>query len=165
MMRKRALTYTNGKLPAALMLVLFALAGTAAAAAPAGDVVIARQGHYKDLGKAFKAINEQLKAPTPDLAVVSANARTVTQIGAQQRRENWFPKGTQAGQGLQTAANASIWKNGSDFNAKRLALAKATAGYAGIAGKGDIEAIKAATAAAGATCKSCHEAYRDQTKS
>ncbi|MDO7843200.1 c-type cytochrome [Sphingomonas immobilis] len=155
---------TYGKLPAALMLGLFALAGSATAA-PAGDVVAARQGHYKELGKAFKAINEQIKAATPDLAVISANARTVTQIGQQQHRENWFPKGTEAGKGLQTAAKPSIWTAAADFKAKRIAFAKATAGYAGIAAKGDIEAIKAATAGVGANCKSCHETYRDQNKS
>jgi cytochrome c556 len=151
----------------ALPATLLMLAGTAtvvAASSPA-EVITARQAHYKDLGKAFKAINEQLKSPTPDLAVIQANAPTVTQLGQQQNRETWFPAGTQAGQGLQTEANAAIWKDPADFNVKRADFAKASADYADIAAKGDLAAIQAATAAVGKTCKGCHETYRDKDKS
>ncbi|MDE8530024.1 hypothetical protein PCJ27_28530, partial [Klebsiella pneumoniae] len=38
------------------------------------DVIAARQAHYKDIGRAFKTINDQLKTATPDLAVIQANA-------------------------------------------------------------------------------------------
>lgn len=136
-------------LPAAVMLV----AGSATFAAAASDAIAARQAHYKELGKAFKLINDQLKSSAPDLAVIRPNAATVTRLARQQNSEIWFPAGTQAGQGLQTAAKPAIWANGADFNAKRAALAKASANYAAVAGKGDIEAIKAATAAVGQTCK------------
>lgn len=135
------------------------------AATSASDVIAARQAHYKDLGKAFKAINDQLKTPAPDLTVIKANAPTVTALGQQQYRETWFPAGTQAGQGLQTAANAAIWKNPADFDAKRADFAKASSTYADIAAGGDLEAIKAATAEVGKTCKGCHETYRDKDKS
>lgn len=144
---------------------LIAFAGTAAIGAAANDVIAARQGHYKELGKAFKAINDQLKSSTPDIAVIKANAPTVTKIGKQQHHENWFPAGTQSGQGLQTSASAAIWKNQSDFNAKRADFAKASASFAGIAAKGDLEAIKASVGAIGKTCKACHETYREQDKS
>lgn len=157
-MRYQRLTRT---LPAAVLM----LAGSAAIAATAGQVIAARQGHYKELGKAFKAINDELKAPTPDLAVVKANAQTVTRLGQQQNRQNWFPAKTGSGQGLQTAAGAAIWSNPADFKAKRADFAKASAGYAAIAAKGDVEAIKAATGAVGKTCKGCHETYRDRDKS
>lgn len=141
------------------------MGGTAALAATAGEVIAARQAHYKDLGKSFKAINDQLKAATPDLAVIKAEAAVVTRLGQQQNKENWFPAGTQSGQGLQTAAKAVIWQNFADFGTKRTAFAKASSAYAAIAAKGDIEAIKAATANVGGTCKGCHETYRDQDKS
>lgn len=148
----------------ALPALAIMLAGTAAIAG-ASDVIAARQAHYKDIGKAFKAINDQLKSATPDLAVIKANAPVVARLGQQQNKENWFPAGTQAGQGLQTAAKPAIWQNLADFNARRGDFAKASAGYGAIAAKGDLEAIKAATANVGKTCKGCHETYRDQDKS
>lgn len=146
--------------PAAILL----LAGTAGVAA-AADVIAARQEHYKDLGRAFKAINDQLRSSTPDVAVIKANAPAITRIGQQQNRENWFPAGTQAGLGLETAAGTAIWKNPADFSTKRADFAKASAGYAATAASGDLEAIKAATGAVGKTCKACHETYRDEGKS
>ncbi len=149
----------------ALPILMMMLAGSAAIAGAANDVIVARQAHYKDLGKAFKAINDQLKLSAPDLAVIKANASIVTKLGQQQKRENWFPANTGAGQGLQTAANGAIWKNIADFNAKRSDFANASARYAGTAAKGNLDAIKAATANVGKTCKGCHENFRDQDKS
>ena len=155
----------HSRLTRALPATLLLLAGSAAIAGANNDVVVARQTHYRELGKAFKAINDQLRASTPDLAVISANAPVVARLAQQQNRENWFLAGTQAGQGLQTAANASIWKNPTDFNAKRADFAKAAAGYAAIVAKGDLDAIKAATGAVGKNCKGCHDSYRDQDRS
>jgi cytochrome c556 len=164
-MREHTLRTTMLKrLPAAMLVLLAGTTGIAAATAPA-DIIAARQAHYKDLGKAFKAINDQLKLPAPDLAIIKANGPTVTQLGQLQFHETWFVAGTQAGQGLATAANAAIWNDPADFDAKRADLARATAGYADIAAQGDLEAIKAATAAVGKTCKACHDTYRDKDKS
>ncbi|MBP2275919.1 MULTISPECIES: c-type cytochrome [Sphingomonas] len=153
------------RLPHLVPALALALAGTAALAATASDVIAARQAHYKDIGRAFKGINDQLKSATPDLAVIKANAAIVTSLGQQQNKENWFPAGTQSGQGLQTAAKPAIWQNPADFTAKRADFAKASSPYAAIAAKGNIDAIKAATADVGKTCKGCHETYRDQDKS
>ncbi|HWK36046.1 cytochrome c [Sphingomonas sp.] len=157
-MRSKHLTRT---LPVAVMI----LSGSAAIAATASQVIAARQARYTDLGKSFKAINDQLKAGTPDLAVIRANATTVARLAQLQHRQTWFPAGTQAGQGLKTAAKPAIWQNAADFTAKRTAFANAAASYGAIAAKGDINAIKAATASVGQTCKSCHESYRDRDKS
>lgn len=148
-------------LPALVML----LAGTAAVAGGVNDVVAARQAHYREIGKAFKAINDQLKSGSPDLAVIRANAPVVERLARQQGKENWFPAGSQAGQGLQTSAKPAIWQNRADFAAKRADFARAAAGYAATAAKGDIAAIGAATATIGKTCKGCHESYRDQDRS
>jgi len=63
------------------------------------------------------------------------------------------------------AANAAIWKDTADFDAKRADLARASAGYGDIAAQGDLEAIKAATPAIGKTCKTCHDTYRDKDQS
>lgn len=157
--------YTVKQFVQLLPVAIMALGGTAAIAVAAKDAITARQGHYHDLGKSFKAINDQLKTSSPDLAAIKADAVIVARIGQQQNREIWFPAGTQAGQGLQTAANALIWKNGADFNAKRADLAKASANFAAVAAQGDITAIRSATTAVGLTCKGCHEVYRDQDKS
>ncbi|MBN9990639.1 hypothetical protein JND45_14990, partial [Listeria monocytogenes] len=42
------------RLPHLVPALALALAGTAALAATASDVIAARQAHYKDIGRAFK---------------------------------------------------------------------------------------------------------------
>lgn len=153
------------RLTRGLPTIIMLLAGTAAVAGGINDVIATRQAHYREIGKAFKAINDQLKSGSPDLAVIRANAPVVERLARQQGKENWFPAGSQAGQGLQTSAKPAIWQNRADFEAKRADFLRAAAGYTAITGRGDVAAIGAATATIGKTCKGCHESYRDQDRS
>ena len=70
-----------------------------------------------------------------------------------------FPEGS--GQG-DTHALPEIWQNPEDFSAARMKSEEAFAALREAVASGDNEAIRSAFAAAGKTCKGCHEKYREE---
>lgn len=70
-----------------------------------------------------------------------------------------FPEGS--GQG-ETHALPAIWENPDDFNAARLKAEQAFATLRDSVASGDSKAIMSAFAAAGKSCKGCHEKYREE---
>jgi cytochrome c556 len=135
-----------------------ALLGSVAMAASVGDVIAARQASFKEVGKANKAINEELKKPDAAIAIVRANAAILLRSG--DRALKGFARGTGPEAGVKTTALPAIWERPGDFRAgadKMIAAAKAlnTA-----AARGDMAQVRAASAALGQTCKSCHTSFR-----
>lgn len=131
---------------------------TAAPTTPGGKAVVARQAHYKELNGAFRAINEQLKAETPDKAAIGVGAGKMKALGAD--LASWFPKGSGPEAGVKTAAKAEIWTDAEGFAAAATKLQGETAKLADVATAGDMEAIKAQVRATGGACKICHDKYR-----
>ena len=70
-----------------------------------------------------------------------------------------FPEGS--GQG-DTDALPEIWENPEDFSAARLKSEKAFAALREAVASGDSKAVMSAFAAAGKSCKGCHEKYREE---
>jgi cytochrome c556 len=70
-----------------------------------------------------------------------------------------FPEGS--GQG-DTHALPEIWENPEDFSATRLKAEEAFAALREAVAGGNNKAIRSAFAAAGKTCKGCHEKYREE---
>ncbi len=70
-----------------------------------------------------------------------------------------FPEGS--GQG-DTDALPEIWENPEDFSAARLKSEEAFAALREAVASGDREAAMSAFAAAGKSCKGCHEKYREE---
>jgi cytochrome c556 len=135
-----------------------ALLGSIAMAASVGDVIAARQASFKEVGKANKAINEELKKPEATIAVVRANAALLLRAG--DRAFKGFPRGSGPDAGVKTTALPAIWERQADFRAgadKMIAAAKA---LNGAAVRGDIAQVRTASAALGQTCKSCHTSFR-----
>ena len=66
-----------------------------------------------------------------------------------------FGPGTEVGGALPV-----IWSEGDKFKSSQEKLIAAAAGLNSAAQSGDIEAIKKATAATGATCKGCHDDFK-----
>ena len=141
-----------------------ALAGGAAVAqdnatmTAGGKAVLARQAHYKDLGKAFGGLNGELRKETPDKAAVAADAASVNTLA--QALPSWFPKGSGPEAGVKTAAKAEIWTDAAGFAAAVGKLQGETAKLQEVATAGDLEAIKAQVRATGAACKTCHDLDR-----
>ena len=66
----------------------------------------ARHEHYEELGKAFKAVRDQMNASSPDFAALQKNAEIINEASVDQQQ--WFPKGTGPEAG-KTRALPVIW--------------------------------------------------------
>lgn len=138
--------------------VIVAMTAGAAGAATVAQTIATRQAGYKEMGKAFKAMNDELKKPNPDISQFPAYAKTIR--GQSLAIPNWFPKGSGPEAGVKTKAKPNIWTEDAKFTAAEKALQVETAKLqTAVAGK-NIDAIKAQVRATGGTCKSCHDSFR-----
>ncbi len=132
-------------------------AGAAFAQAPSTPEQKVRHAHFHDIGKAFKGILDEVKAPAPSIAVLQTNAKTIDDLAAQV--PTWFPAGTGPEAG-KTDALATIWQKPDEF--KKDAANFATAAHATnlAAQSGSVDAVKGSLQALGGACKACHEVFR-----
>jgi cytochrome c556 len=136
-----------------------ALAGaTIAVAATPAQLIGARQQSYKNIGKANKAIMDELKKSNPSVPVIQVNATILNNLA--RKIPNWFPRGTGPEAGVKTAALPIIWQQPAEFKKAAANLAGATQALSAAASKGNIDAIRAAVPAVGNACKTCHQTYR-----
>ncbi len=137
-------------------------ANTAAPAANPAEVIKAREAHYKEIGKAMKAIGDELKKSAPDVKVIQANAATIDRLAPQV--PGWFPAGTGPEAGIKTEARAEIWTKPEEFSAAATNFATAARQFNATAQTGDIAAIGAAMKQLGGSCKGCHDKFRTEEK-
>ena len=145
----------------ALAAVGRALIGAAPATAQSPGAVAAkvRHDHFHDLGKTFKSAGDQLKSPSPDLAVVKADAGEVKTYAAQ--LPSWFPKGSGVESGAKTRALPAIWTDPQAFAAKAQAFQVESAKFAALTEtSADVAAIGAQYKAVGHACGACHDKFR-----
>lgn len=162
---------------AAVTLLLAACGGEEAADAPAApadesraDAVLsngmtvkqaieARQQGFKNLGRTFKGLNDELKKGEPDAAVVTAAVATLNELS--EDLPSWFPAGTGPDAGVETEALAVIWEDPEGFATKVEDFQKAVDVMEAALSEGGLEQISAASARPiGAACGSCHKKYR-----
>jgi cytochrome c556 len=141
-------------------LVAAGVSATAAWAAPA-DTISARQTNFKQMGRAQKAVGDQLKQSAPDVATIRTNAGVLVQSAG--RVHGGFPRGTGPEAGVKTAALPIIWQQNGQFREKANQLVGATRGFQRTAAGGNIGAIKAAFPAVGAACKGCHDTFKGKS--
>jgi cytochrome c556 len=141
-------------------IIAAALAGTAAAAAAAApaDTISARQNNFKQMGRAQKAIGDELKKPSPNLGVIRSSANTIAGLAPQVSR--WFPRGTGKESGARTGALPAIWQQTARFNGSANQLVNASRGLQRAAASGNLAQIRAAMPAVGGSCKGCHDSYK-----
>ena len=142
----------------ALSVGLAVAGGGAIAKIDAKKAVADRQANFKQIGGAFKAISDQLKSPTPDMAVLEASAAKMASLGGQ--ADAWFPKGTGPSKTYKTAAKPEIWKDAAGIAAAAAALKTETAKLSEAANSGNLDAFKAQVRPVGMACKGCHDKYR-----
>ena len=135
---------------------------SAPAAAPvskeeAAKIMHERHEGMEKIGKATKALGREMKAATPDLAVVRSSAATIAELAP--KTSTWFPAGTGPDVG-KTHAKAEIWQKPEDFAAKTKGFQAAAAAFNDAAKGDDIAAIKARFGDLGKSCKACHDSYR-----
>lgn len=139
------------------------LAGLAAPllAAPA-DQVRTRVDGYRELGAAFKAVNDGLRSPQPQTVLIQMSARQIRNAATQQY--NWFPAGSGPQPGVKTAAKPEIWAQGARFRQLQDGFAAQAAAFQRAATGGDAAAMRAAARSLGGSCKACHDQFRVEKK-
>jgi len=141
----------------AAVAVACASAAIAQSSSPA-DTIRARQQGLKDMGASFKAVRDQLRVSTPDMAAIKAAGENIKKTA--DAMATWFPKGTGTEAGIKTAAKPEIWTDEAAFNRARTNLVAAATKFAELTNAGDKAAIGAGVGALGGACKGCHDKYR-----
>ena len=118
-----------------------------------------RHDNYERIGDAMKAVSEQLRDDSPDLAQVRQHAATIAELAPQV--PSWFPAGTGPDTG-RTHARADIWANPEDFAAKAHAFNENAQAFNAAVQGADLAAIRTAHADLGKSCKACHDLYREK---
>lgn len=134
--------------------------GLVAAAPNIAGAVKARQASYKEIGGAFKTINDEVKTGAPDMATVRPLARDLAARAA--RTLAYFPRGSGPESGLKTRAKAQIWAEQAKFASIQRQMIAAAKALDAAAAAGDLAKMRAARDTLGGTCKSCHDRYREE---
>ncbi|WP_333586779.1 c-type cytochrome [Phenylobacterium sp.] len=134
------------------------LLGAAIAQTPAGKAVESRQAGFKQIGAAFKTVNDQLRGNNPDWSRLTPAAE---RLGAHaQQLPTWFPKGSGAEAGVKTAARPEIWTDAAGFADAASRLARETEALKVAVAAKDVEAARRGARATGQACAACHDQYR-----
>lgn len=146
------------KIGVAATIALSAVAAVAATPAQQ-SAVNARKANYKEIGGIFKSINDEIKSGSPDLNTVRPLARNLAQRAS--RSSQHFVAGSGPSSGLPTRAKALIWKEKASFDRIQQQMISSANALNVAAAAGDVSRMTAARDALGATCKSCHDRYRE----
>ncbi|SNS30752.1 Cytochrome c556 [Sphingomonas laterariae] len=137
---------------------VFATPVTAAAPTIAAAVK-ARKANYKEIGGAFKTINDEVKTGSPDIATIRPLARDIANRAAGQMK--WFPKGSGPESGEKTRAKATIWTDMAGFNRAHTGFVTAANNLNTAIASGNAGQIAQAQKVLGNSCKTCHDRYRE----
>lgn len=141
------------------------VAGGAPMAAASDPLVVqkmvdARVAHYKEIGKANKAIRDEIGSASPNLGTVQANARVIESLAKQ--IPTWFPAGSGEQAGVKTEALPIIWQQLPIFKQRAAGLAGAAHQVAAAAGTGNVAATQVAASNLSGACKACHDQFREK---
>lgn len=123
-------------------------------------VIEARQSALRDIGAAFKGINDELRKSKPALATIRERAQQIDQRW--QRHEAWFPEGTGQDADIINAAKDDIWDEPTKFDAARQAMSAELAQLLTVVRGEDLGAIRKQTQTLARTCKGCHDRFREE---
>lgn len=128
--------------------------------AAGADIVKSRIAGYREIGAAFKNINDQLRSGSPQPYLLQVSAREI--VNGTRTQYLWFPAGSGPKPGVKTRAKAAIWAQPAKFKALQDGFAAKAAALA-VATKGnDVARIQAAVKGLGGACKACHTVYREE---
>lgn len=126
------------------------------------DQVATRVAAYRELGAAFKNVNDGLRANTPQMTVLRISARQIRDISRQQY--SLFPVGSGRGSGAKTAAKPEIWSNAAGFRAAQDVFARQANALVAATERNDVRGMRAAARTLGRSCANCHRTYRVDTR-
>lgn len=139
--------------------LLLAIMATPLLAAPA-DQVRTRAAGYRQLGASFKAVNDALRASSPSLPQIRAGIGQIRVAALKQY--GWFPAGSGPAPGVKTAARPEIWRQPAQFRKLQDRFAAQSQELERVAKSGDVAAIRTAARSMGASCKACHDQFREE---
>lgn len=149
---------------AGLMIGAGLISAPVAATGPESDAVQKsvdiRVAHYKEIGKAAKAIEDELGQSRPNLSTIIASSRLIEALANE--IPAWFPPGTGPQPGVKTEALPAIWQQPPLFRERAVALAGAAHSLAVGARSGNVGAVHALANNVGEACKACHETFRQR---
>ena len=151
------------KLPRTTTLIVgtFLLAQTALAGghgSPEDQAIAARQAHMTLLGFNLGPLGAMAQERIPyDADVAAAAAANLAALSTMSQNGYWL-EGTDSSLG-NNRAKAEIWTDFEGVSAEAAKLVESSAALAAVAGDG-LDAMRAALGPVGASCGSCHEAYR-----
>jgi cytochrome c556 len=120
------------------------------------DAVKYRQSAFAVMGVHFSRIGAMAQGRVPfDAAQAQANADIVATLA--RLPFTGFVEGTAAG----SKAKPVIWTERAKFDASAAKMTEEVMKLQAAARTGDLERIRAAFGAAGASCKACHDDFRD----
>ena len=132
---------------------------TAIAQTPSpADLIRERQAHYKQMGGAMKAVNDQLHSGAPSIDTIRQSSHVIVTFAPQLLR--WFPRGTGQEAGVHTRALPEIWSDNQNFRRAGATLLVAARALDAAARRGDMDAIRAAVPQVAHACGNCHDTYR-----
>jgi cytochrome c556 len=139
-----------------------AIATPVIAAITPADAVRTRVSGLRELGAAFKSVNDALRSPTPQTMLIQISARQIS--GAARDQYNWFPAGSGPQTGVKTAAKPEIWAQSARFKQAQDAFAAQATSFQRAAQGGNLDLIRAESRKLGQTCKGCHDTFRSESK-
>ena len=120
--------------------------------------VAARKANFKEIGGAFKTVNDEIRSGRPDMNALKPAARD---LATRSRLSlGHFPRDSAPGPGITTRAKADIWANMPAFVKLQNMMVNASASLDAAVSRGDVGAMTKARDALGATCKACHDRFR-----
>lgn len=125
---------------------------------PMAQIVRARRAHFKELGRAMKALADQLRESHPDWSIVVRDSNRMTRLAGD--LPGWFPVGSGPESGLTTRARASIWAEPTGFTHASQVLAARVRDLASAVSSRDRPLAHARAVAVGRACGSCHRQFR-----
>jgi len=140
---------------AALVLGLSACADNS----PGGKAAHERHENFEAMGEAFKTINDELKGGSPDMAAVKAATDKLAGLAPQMI--DWFPAGSGPQDGKKTHAREEVWTKPDEFRAAAEKYQQALPELTAAVAAEDAAALGAAAKSVGATCKGCHDKFKE----
>lgn len=126
---------------------------------PAGRAADARHESFEQIGDAMKLIGDELKGGKPDMVKIQAAAATIN--GLAPKLESWFPAGSGPADGIKTEARQDIWTKPAEFQAAATRFVDEAGKFDALAQAGDAAAIGKGMEALGASCKACHDKFKE----
>ena len=141
--------------------LIFAALATLAvpALATPADMIAVRVAGFKGVGRAFKQVNDGLRGGSLSPQVGQGSAAVLAR--AVKAQYTWFPAGSGPQSGVKTAAKSAIWSRAADFRRAQDAFAGQVFAFQRAAATGNADVIRVEARKLGATCKQCHDTFRE----